>query len=223
MFLFSVVQAQNPPPTPAECTPGSIIDSPNLCNPFSGAPPTPGFPDLPPVTTLTGFIAWFIVINAFILGLFTIVAIVFGGFVLITSQGNAESVKKGRAAITWAVVGFTLSILSFVLIASLADFLGATKNLALLDPNAPRPDLTNPISSTDVLSLILLMLQNFLKIIAVIALLFIIISGFRYITATGNEEQATQAKEGLKWSVVGIVVVAFAYVIVRATADLFGL
>jgi hypothetical protein len=53
--------------------------------------------------------------------------------------------------------------------------------------------------------------------------MFIIISGYRYVTSSGNEEQATQAKAGLRWSVIGIITILFSYVIIKSAAAIFGI
>ncbi|PIR96863.1 MAG: hypothetical protein COT91_04340 [Candidatus Doudnabacteria bacterium CG10_big_fil_rev_8_21_14_0_10_41_10] len=45
------------------------------------------------------------------------------------------------------------------------------------------------------------------------ALLFMVISGFRYVTSAGNDEAVTSAKQNLIWAVVGLVVILLAWVI----------
>ena len=57
---------------------------------------------------------------------------------------------------------------------------------------------------------------NLISVIAaVIAVIMIIVSGFKYITARGDSNQITSARNSLLYAIVGLVVVAFAQVIVR--------
>jgi hypothetical protein len=53
-----------------------------------------------------------------------------------------------------------------------------------------------------------------------VSLLFIIIGGFRYITAGGNEESATEGKKTVLYAVVGLVVVLLAVTIVNVVVNL---
>lgn len=57
---------------------------------------------------------------------------------------------------------------------------------------------------------------NLLSFIAgVIAVIMIIVSGFKYVTAQGDANQISSAKNSLLYAIVGLVVVAFAQAIVK--------
>lgn len=47
-----------------------------------------------------------------ILGLIALVLIIYGGFLMLTSQGNEEKVKKGRDTLMWAIVGLIVMLSS---------------------------------------------------------------------------------------------------------------
>ena len=53
-----------------------------------------------------------------------------------------------------------------------------------------------------------------------IAVLFIIVGGFWYITASGNEEQAEKGKTTLINAVIGVIIVVLAYAIVTVIVNL---
>lgn len=55
----------------------------------------------------------------------------------------------------------------------------------------------------------------FSVIIGIVAVVMIMISGFRYITSAGDANGITAAKNTLIYAIVGLVVVAFAQIIVR--------
>lgn len=55
-----------------------------------------------------------------------------------------------------------------------------------------------------------------------IAVIFIMIGGFRYLTSAGNEEQSEQGKKTLTTAVIGLVAIILAGVIVRIVATTLG-
>lgn len=61
----------------------------------------------------------------------------------------------------------------------------------------------------------------FLGIISVVALLFLVFNGYRYTMSRGEDSQISQAKKGIIYSVIGLIVVLAAYTIV-ATVLNFG-
>lgn len=52
-------------------------------------------------------------------------------------------------------------------------------------------------------------------IVGIVAVIMIIMGGFRYITSGGSQEKVTSAKNTILYAVIGLVVVALAQVIVR--------
>lgn len=52
-------------------------------------------------------------------------------------------------------------------------------------------------------------------IVGVIAVIMIIIGGFRYITSGGKQESVTTAKNTILYAVIGLIIVALAQVIVK--------
>ena len=56
-----------------------------------------------------------------------------------------------------------------------------------------------------------------------VALIFITIGGFQYVTSAGNEESAEKAKKTLVTSVIGLVVIILAATIVRVIAGTLSL
>ncbi|HWB39300.1 MAG TPA: hypothetical protein VG604_03605 [Candidatus Saccharimonadales bacterium] len=57
-------------------------------------------------------------------------------------------------------------------------------------------------------------IQIAIQTVAGLSLLMIVISGFRYITAAGSEQKTAQAKSGIIYALVGLVVVIVAEAIV---------
>lgn len=78
----------------------------------------------------------------------------------------------------------------------------------------------NCSAGTDVNSLIRTVINWILSITLGIAVLFLIIGGFRYMTAQGNEDQAETGKSTVVNALIGIVIIILSYVIVNVVANL---
>jgi len=179
--------------------------STSLCNPFAGN-----------VGTIDGAMGYIATTFGILAGGFTVIMLTFSGFRMIMSQGNVEEVTKAKSAFQWTLLGFGLILLAFVLVSAIADYIGVNPDIPI------DATVQNPISSANFGILVDRMVTGLLGVVGTLSLLMIIFSGLRYVTAGGNEEQATQAKEGLKWAVIGLIVVALAYILVVATAQFLG-
>jgi hypothetical protein len=67
--------------------------------------------------------------------------------------------------------------------------------------------------------LILTAINVLLALAGVIAVLFLVIGGLRYLSARGNEEAAEAAKKTLLNAVIGIVIVILAFAIIRVISN----
>jgi len=78
------------------------------------------------------------------------------------------------------------------------------------------------VRSSSVFELIAISLRWLFTFAGVIATVFLIIGGYQYITAAGNEEQAEKGKKTLINSIIGIVVVVLAITIVTIVTNTLG-
>lgn len=84
-------------------------------------------------------------------------------------------------------------------------------------PSAPGTDpLPGQNTATEI---ILRVIQILLAIAGLVAVIFLIVGGFRYITAGGNEETAEAAKKTITNAIIGIVIIILAFVIVRVISN----
>ena len=81
------------------------------------------------------------------------------------------------------------------------------------------PTLQN-CSATNINALIRLAINWLLGIAAGVAVLFMIIGGFWYITSGGNEETAEKGKNTAINAIIGIVIIILSWVIVNVVANL---
>ena len=96
----------------------------------------------------------------------------------------------------------------------------------LADPNEPITD-TNFFENIfgcpageGVLCIIGNILQFILAIAFIIAVIFLVVGGFRYIVSQGNEEAVEKAKSTITSAIIGIVVVVLAWIILTIVLNL---
>lgn len=78
---------------------------------------------------------------------------------------------------------------------------------------------SGPASQYTAIDLILAIIEAALFIVGLLTVLFIIIGGYRYVTAYGNEELVEAAKKTLKNAIIGLIIVILAFVMVRVIVD----
>ena len=98
-------------------------------------------------------------------------------------------------------------------------FAFALAPLALAQFQVPSAGGTNLPNDTSISALILRVINIALTVIGLIAVLFLMIGGFRYITSAGNEETAEQAKKIITNAIIGIVIIILSFVIVRVISN----
>lgn len=79
----------------------------------------------------------------------------------------------------------------------------------------PKTGITGGFASEKTVGgFMLRLVQVLLVLSAVVAILFIIIGGFRYMTSSGNQEAADKGKKQITNAVIGLVVIILSYTIV---------
>lgn len=102
---------------------------------------------------------------------------------------------------------------------------GVTCNPPLVNVNGVclpnNPFASNSVAgSGDLMSLISLILKWLLFISGIIAVIMLIIGGYWYMTAGGNEEQAEKGRKAIVNSIIGLIVVILAFAIVTVVTNL---
>lgn len=105
-----------------------------------------------------------------------------------------------------------IAMVAMLTMALLPFFAGAQ----FTPPDATGTGLPNEARASDI---IIRIIEILLAIAGLVAVIFLIIGGFRYITAGGNEEAAESAKKTITNAIIGIVIIILAFVIVRVISN----
>jgi len=93
-------------------------------------------------------------------------------------------------------------------------FLNAAPVMAQLQlNNADKPG--GLPQQTDFVKLVVTISNAILAIVGVVAMLFLIIGGFQYITSAGNPESVGKAKTTILYAIIGLIVVILSWAIVN--------
>ena len=118
----------------------------------------------------------------------------------------------------------TVAALSAVVIAGLGVFALSPQGAAALSANQQAicdsigsgTDCGNNTNGgSDVNSVVKLAINLFSGVVGVVAVIMIMVAGFKYITAAGDSAKVTSAKNTLVYALIGLVVVALAQAIVK--------
>ena len=101
--------------------------------------------------------------------------------------------------------------------------LGLTLPLAVAADNlgadsAAGPTLKNPISANNFTDLLVALLSIVVQVAIPVATVFIIYSGFLFVSAGGEEKKLTAAKDTLFWTVIGTAIILGAKIIVTVVS-----
>lgn len=141
--------------------------------------------------------------------------IVINGYQYILSAGNPEKIEKAKMGLTWSVGGFILAISSYAIVYLTARTLGY-KHPGSLQNHQPGslPGTVPPILGG---------IANILFTFAgAIAVGFIIVGGYRYVTSQGNQELVEKAKKTLLYAIIGLIVIFISAVLFNLVASAVG-
>lgn len=96
--------------------------------------------------------------------------------------------------------------------------LSADRQDIILAQNIPSGEIPVPKPSRapdgNLLELITLISNTILLLVGVVAVLFLIIGGFQYITSAGNPESISKAKTTILYAIIGIIITLIAWAVV---------
>lgn len=109
-----------------------------------------------------------------------------------------------------------------------APILGVVSALSVFVPYAAHADLgesvtlRNPLVTDSIQEFLLAVLRIFMIVAIPIVIFFIILAGFKFVTAQGNAEELQTAKRALLYALIGGLIILGALAIVGIITNLVG-
>ena len=142
----------------------------------------------------------------------SLVFIVIGAVLYITSGGNQGRVTMAKTAITAALIGLAIGILAPTFLKEIATVLGWNSTASL----------PSEVSSARSAADILLSVLNFLLgIVGVLSIIMLVVGGGMFLTAAGSQDRITTGKKIVTYALLGVIVALASLVIVRQLASFF--
>jgi len=114
----------------------------------------------------------------------------------------------------------TLFVYTAISIISLGIILAPRKTLAAWDDY--KKYIPKGLQDQDLQGIISAVISAALLLAGVVAVAYLIVGGYKYITSSGNAEQAESAKTTITNSIIGLIVIFAAYVITRFVLSQIG-
>ncbi len=137
--------------------------------------------------------------------------IVWGSLLLVTSSGEEDKVSSAKQGITWAALALILMLLADT---AIFDVLYGGRNGLTPGTITESPENLALVKDTAILQTLAL-LEWFKGILIMLAVVYLMISGFKMITALGETEQISQQKVVFQWVGIGIVIILINDVLIR--------
>ncbi|MFC1644414.1 hypothetical protein ACFL08_00130 [Patescibacteria group bacterium] len=139
----------------------------------------------------------------------SIIFIVIGAILYITSAGNEGRMTLAKGAIVASMVGLAIGIAAPSFLKEIADILGWGQD-------------TDAFGKSLSLAQILLNLLNFLLgVVGILGIIMLVSSGIMYFFSAGDDSRIETAKGMTKWAIIGIVIALASMIIVRQIAGFF--
>ncbi|QQS21086.1 MAG: hypothetical protein IPL87_00930 [Candidatus Moraniibacteriota bacterium] len=147
-----------------------------------------------------------------IIVILSLVFIVFGAVLYITSAGNQSRVTAAKTAITAALIGLAIGILAPTFLKEIATILGWNATAPL------PPEVTNARGAADIL---LSALNFLLGMVGILAIIMLVVGGIMFLGAAGDTTRVSTAKKIVTYALLGLVVALGSLVVVRQLAEFF--
>jgi hypothetical protein len=108
-----------------------------------------------------------------------------------------------------------LAIPAFASAANIDSSLCSGTNLQINTSGAGATNCGNQLSDSTLQTILDYVVNIFSVIVGVVAVIMLIVGGFKYITSGGNDQGVAGAKNTIVYALIGLVVVALAQVIVH--------
>jgi len=145
-----------------------------------------------------------------IIVILSIIFIIIGALMYITSAGDEGRMKTAKGAITAAMIGLALGLAAPSFLKEIGGVLGWQ------DVNS------SAVAGAKTLTAIATNVLNFLlSIVGIIGIIMLVVGGMMYLTAAGDEGRIETGKKIVTYSIIGILVALASLVLVTQIASFF--
>lgn len=177
-----------------------------------------------------------------LIGLLFLIYLIFGALKYLTAGGDDKAIQSAKNMITNAGVGITLAVGSFFIVDIVGEVLGFNSgtltgiltpritgapgrvyNLQILNPTGYINPGGGPTSSVVVGDLLNNVTSAMFIVAGILLLVYLFFGAFKYITAGGDDKATETAKKMMTNAVIGVVIMTFAFFIVRIAGTILGM
>lgn len=157
----------------------------------------------PIITLVTPFIDMALLL----IGIAAVIFLIYAGYKYVMSRGEEEEAKQAKMQIAYAVIGVVVALSAY------------TIRNALINPVSNKILAGRP-GAILIYSVVSPLIGLASSLIGIAAVIFLIYAGVKYISSTGDEEEANQAKRQIVYAIIGLSVAGLAQAIIIAVAGL---
>jgi hypothetical protein len=160
-------------------------------------------------TTVEGVLAGLLSALRNVIVVLSLIAIVIGAVLYVTSFGDEGRMTLAKSAITAALVGLALGLAAPAFLKQIAEVLGWTT-------------ISEPLTQATTLTALGLKVLSFLlSLVGVLGIIMLVIGGIIYLVSAGDEGRVDAGKKMVTYAIVGIAVALAALIIVTQVASFF--
>lgn len=143
---------------------------------------------------------------------------IYGGYLYMLSGGDAGKVAAGKRTLTHAFIGLAITMLAGAIMSTIRIILAAGNGGSLnCDFTTGNGCIT---SSADVSTMVTNTIQWFFGMAGIVAVIFVLMGGVKYMTSAGDPGKTKQAKQTILYALIGLVIVVLAEVITGFVSNL---
>ena len=141
--------------------------------------------------------------------------IIYGGYLYMFSSGDPAKAMIGRKTLTRAFIGLGIVMLANIIL--------HTIRIATIGSNGSFEacSLSNGTGCVDPSTLVKNLVNWFIGVSGLVAVIFIVVGGVGYMTSRGDPGKLQKAKSTIMYSIIGLIIVALSMAIFNFVYDIF--
>lgn len=142
--------------------------------------------------------------------------IILGGVLYMLSAGNEDRMNTARKMIIYAIIGLAITVGAAVILKELATAFGGSTTFANFSGAS---QYTSGLP--DAMAILTNVINLLLACLGILGIIGIVIGGFWYLTAGGDEKKAEIGKKTLVYAIIGLAIAIGSLIIVKQIEKLF--